>query len=79
MGIKLVETRHSRVLYKSKPFQAFIGDCTSCSHFEETKTHYNGLGYCKKRKVFCGEGYTCKKNDSRYKVSLFNKQNKRKQ
>lgn len=60
------------VLYISKPFQGFIGDCTSCKHFYDPGGITEG-GDCLKHGISCGWGFTCRDNTSEYSVDILNK------
>lgn len=65
-NIKL-KPAENKLLWKSEPFDSFLGDCESCSYSEPIRSFVTGL-WCKKHKIGCGYGFLCPENDSEYNV-----------
>lgn len=66
-GLKLV--REDNILYVSKPFKRFIGDCTFCNSFFDAGGATEG-GFCVKHGIACGWGFTCKDNTNKYSIDV---------
>ncbi len=56
--------RYNEILYSAEPFQGFIGDCSFCSHYISPNLGFVTGGDCGLHGIACGNGFTCKNNDS---------------
>lgn len=64
--IKLV--KDGRVLYISRPFCSFVGDCESCSKFEKSGYNFVVGGKCLLHRIETGWGFICPDNDSKENI-----------
>lgn len=69
-SIKLEREHEDNFLYASRPFGRFIGDCISCSFYEDTNVGFSEGGFCncheKGAPRTCGWGFTCPYSTSEY-------------
>lgn len=56
--------KEDRFLYAARPFESFIGDCESCSHYMKSPYDFVEGGDCLLHHVSVGYGFICKDNDS---------------
>ena len=68
-NVKLVQKEDS-VLYHREPFNSFLGDCRSCSHYVDPNVGFVEGGDCALHGIGCGWGFTCKDNDSEYAIKI---------
>lgn len=64
--IKLV--KDGSVLYVSRPFGQFVGDCESCSKFVRSQYNFVEGGTCSIHKIDTGYGFICPDNDSKENI-----------
>lgn len=62
---KIKLEKYNENIFSSKPFQPFIGDCESCSHYQDSNKGFVTGGYCKLHSISCGYGFICKDNDNK--------------
>ena len=69
-SIRLESAHEDNFLYASRPFGRFIGDCISCSFYEDTNVGFSEGGFCncheKGAPRTCGWGFTCPYSTSKY-------------
>lgn len=69
-SIRLESAHEDNFLYASRPFGRFIGDCISCSFYEDTNVGFSEGGFCncheKGAPRTCGRGFTCPYSTSKY-------------
>lgn len=61
---KLKLVKDGRFVYAASPFQSFVGDCESCSHYMRSPYDFVEGGDCLLHHVSVGYGFICKDNDS---------------
>ena len=68
-NVKLVLHKDG-LLYMREPFKSFLGDCRYCSHYVDPNVGFVEGGDCKLHRIGCGNGFTCKDNDSEWAIQV---------